>query len=237
MSVNVLQQRTATQGYDIMGGGTPQPEEAEMDLFPTDGSPNPVTSNGIYDALETKQDTLTFDSAPTDDSTNPVTSGGVYTALESKQDTLTFDNVPTNGSSNPVKSDGIYDALAGKSGLKTIDVLINPTNSYFTIDNKCYVKISYILTQCTSANIDVTKPLFIAILPATAPIIYSYLIMNLSTSESQAPYFEVGAKGVIYGSGSSAAFNGTNIGIVGGATGSSSAAGVPYSLNIAGFTN
>ena len=31
MSVNVLQQRTATQGYDIMGGGTPQPEETEMD--------------------------------------------------------------------------------------------------------------------------------------------------------------------------------------------------------------
>lgn len=84
MSVNVLQQRTATQGYDIMGGGTPQPEEAEMDLYPTDGSPNPVTSNGIYDALLTKQDTLTFDSTPTDDSTNPVTSGGIYDALETK---------------------------------------------------------------------------------------------------------------------------------------------------------
>jgi len=36
-----------------------------------------------------KQDTLTFDAEPTEDSTNPVTSGGVFTALEGKQDTLT----------------------------------------------------------------------------------------------------------------------------------------------------
>lgn len=36
--------------------------------------------------LQTK---LTFDSAPTENSTNPVTSGGVYTALDGKQDTLT----------------------------------------------------------------------------------------------------------------------------------------------------
>ena len=35
-------------------------------------------------------------------------------ALEGKQDTLTFDNVPTSGSSNPVKSGGIYTELQGK---------------------------------------------------------------------------------------------------------------------------
>lgn len=34
----------------------------------------------IADELDTKQDTLTFDSAPTENSLNPVTSGGVYTA-------------------------------------------------------------------------------------------------------------------------------------------------------------
>ena len=37
-------------------------------------------------ALSGKQSTLTFDSAPTSASTNPVTSGGVYTALENKMD-------------------------------------------------------------------------------------------------------------------------------------------------------
>ena len=36
--------------------------------------------NGVY--LSDKQDKLTFDSAPTQSSTNPVTSGGVYTAID-----------------------------------------------------------------------------------------------------------------------------------------------------------
>ena len=60
-----------------------------FDDIPTDGSDNPVKSNGIYDALATKQNTLTFDNSPTQDSSNPVKSGGVYTALSGKQDTLT----------------------------------------------------------------------------------------------------------------------------------------------------
>ena len=56
----------------------------------------------------------TFDSVPTINSKNPVTSGGIYAALEGKQNALTFDNAPTDGSTNPVTSDGIHDALAGK---------------------------------------------------------------------------------------------------------------------------
>ena len=56
----------------------------------------------------------TFDSVPTTNSKNPVTSGGIYAALEGKQNALTFDNAPTDGSTNPVTSDGIHDALAGK---------------------------------------------------------------------------------------------------------------------------
>lgn len=54
---------------------------------------------------------IPIDSTPTSASTNPVSSGGVYTALESKQDTLTFDSVPTENSSNPVESGGVYDAI------------------------------------------------------------------------------------------------------------------------------
>lgn len=59
-----------------------------IDSVPTDGSSNPVSSNGVYDALTGKQDTLTFDATPTDNSTNPVTSDGIYTALSGKQPTL-----------------------------------------------------------------------------------------------------------------------------------------------------
>ena len=92
-----------------------------MDSTPTDGSTNPVTSDGIYDALAGKEDALTFDSAPTENSDNPVTSGGVYTALANKQATLTFDSAPTENSANPVTSDGIYDALAQKQDNLTID--------------------------------------------------------------------------------------------------------------------
>ena len=40
--------------------------------------------NNIIDALSGKQNTLTFDSNPTQNSINPVTSGGVYTALQNK---------------------------------------------------------------------------------------------------------------------------------------------------------
>ena len=38
--------------------------------------------DGVNAALAAKQDLLTFDAAPTQNSTNPVTSGGVYTAID-----------------------------------------------------------------------------------------------------------------------------------------------------------
>src|SRR5574344_1265211 len=40
----------------------------------------------LQTALNAKQNTLTFDTTPTLNSTNPVTSGGIYTALETKAD-------------------------------------------------------------------------------------------------------------------------------------------------------
>ncbi|MBO7308538.1 MAG: hypothetical protein J6V38_02785 [Kiritimatiellae bacterium] len=66
--------------------------------------------------LALKQDLLTFDSAPTDGSSNPVTSDGIYDALTLKQDVLTFDSAPTEDSSNPVTSDGIKAALDAAYG-------------------------------------------------------------------------------------------------------------------------
>lgn len=61
--------------------------------------------------LNEKQDELTFDSAPTDRSTNPVTSGGIYTALEGKQDTLTIDSALSDTSENPVQNKAIYSQI------------------------------------------------------------------------------------------------------------------------------
>lgn len=100
------------------------------------------TKTEVDTALAAKQNTLTFDNTPTENSTNPVTSGGIYTALQNvqpdlsnyytkdeiddgnitisaalnelhdeKQDKLTFDSTPTAGSSNPVTSNGIVTYL------------------------------------------------------------------------------------------------------------------------------
>lgn len=44
----------------------------------------------VETALDDKQDTLTFDTTPTASSTNPVTSGGVFTALEDKASLKSF---------------------------------------------------------------------------------------------------------------------------------------------------
>lgn len=57
---------------------------------------------------------LPIDAAPTDGSSNPVSSDGVYDALNGKQDTLTFDDAPTAGSDNPVKSGALKAALGAK---------------------------------------------------------------------------------------------------------------------------
>lgn len=80
-----------------------------FDTAPVAGSTNPVTSGGIYTALQNAQ--IQTDAVPTEGSTKAVQSGGVYTALQGKQNTLEFDSAPTQGSTNPVTSGGVYTAL------------------------------------------------------------------------------------------------------------------------------
>lgn len=80
-----------------------------FDTAPISGSNNPVTSGGIYNALQNVS--VQTDAVPTEGSTKAVQSGGVYNALQGKQNTLSFDSVPAAGSSNPVTSAGIYAAI------------------------------------------------------------------------------------------------------------------------------
>lgn len=58
-----------------------------------------IDENGIL--------SVNIDTAITKDSANLITSGVVFDALEKKQDSLTFDEEPTDESDNPVKSKGI----------------------------------------------------------------------------------------------------------------------------------
>ena len=121
-NINVAQWNSLMSAYsglesDLNG----KQDELTFDNTPTEDSDNPVTSDGIYQALANKQDTLTFDDTPTYNSNNPVKSGGIYNqftnvniALAGKQATLLWDETPTENSPNPVKSGGIYTALSGK---------------------------------------------------------------------------------------------------------------------------
>lgn len=84
----------------------------------------------------------TFDTTPTNNSKNPVTSGGIYTALNNKQDTLTFDSTPTQGSTNPVTSGGVYTADAGKvskSGDTMTGTLLAPTMKVYDASYPMFV--------------------------------------------------------------------------------------------------
>lgn len=62
-------------------------------------------------ALEGKQDALMFDSSPTAGSDNPVTSDGIYNAIQAGSGTITLDDTVTPNSQNGVKSSGIYTAI------------------------------------------------------------------------------------------------------------------------------
>lgn len=123
-----------------------------FDSTPTNGSSNPVTSDGIHDALATKQSTLTFDSAPTDGSNNPVTSNGVYDALAGKQNTLTFDTTPTASSTNPVTSGGIKTALDSKSNNSILGDAFSTSVAYAVGDYCIYEGALYRFTSAHSAG-------------------------------------------------------------------------------------
>lgn len=73
---NQLYSRISSTRYDIN-----ERVATDLNAQPEDHNTIP-TSLAVYNALTNKQDTLTFDQTPTADSHNPVTSGGVYAALQ-----------------------------------------------------------------------------------------------------------------------------------------------------------
>lgn len=84
---------------------------------------NKPISTATQTALDSKQNTLTFDSAPTNSSTNPVTSGGVFTAINNITPT-TVENVLTSTSTTNALS-----AAQGKALKDALDAEISSTNS------------------------------------------------------------------------------------------------------------
>lgn len=79
------------------------------------------TNSDSWNGWITLQNKLTFDSAPTQGSTNPVTSGGVYTAIQNAGGGsggvgITVDDALSATSENPVQNKVIYQALQNSSG-------------------------------------------------------------------------------------------------------------------------
>ena len=123
-----------------------------FDSAPTSGSSNPVTSGGVYSAINTvntsisslqslvanKQDKLTFDTTPTSGSSNPITSGGVYTAINNKMDKKTIDTTVTSGSSNLITSGAVYTAISNISPGYTFKMSIKHPSGYITLPASSY---------------------------------------------------------------------------------------------------
>lgn len=80
-----------------------------------------VTTEALATALEGKQNTLTFDTTPKSGSANPVTSGGVYTAIQNKTIAVdsALSSTSTNPVQNKVINTALA-AKANTSSLKTV---------------------------------------------------------------------------------------------------------------------
>lgn len=80
------------------------------------------TQTDLQDALDAKQDVLTFDSTPTQGSNNPVTSNGINSALSSKANTAdlggmaSVDDAPSDDSEYARKN-GAWTVVSGSSGV------------------------------------------------------------------------------------------------------------------------
>jgi len=95
--------------YTLLAQGSISAQSITVDSALSGSSTNPVQNNVINTALNTKQDTLTFN-APSSNNSNPSTSAEIKSALDLKQDNLTF-NAPSSNNSNPSTSAQIKTAL------------------------------------------------------------------------------------------------------------------------------
>jgi hypothetical protein len=170
---------TLSNQTDLQNALNAKQNTLTFDSTPTNGSTNPVTSDGVFDALALKQNTLTIDAVPTNGSINPVTSDGVFDALALKQDTLTIDAVPTNGSTNPVTSDGVFDALALKSNKPVVATATLSTGSWSLVGG---------FQEQSISNVDITSNSVVDIIPdnAAASVVSAAQVLPRTDSSSGA---------------------------------------------------
>ena len=94
----------------------------DTDTALSTSSTNPVENRVVTNALNRKQNTLTFDSTPTSGSSNVLTSGVIKSELDKKQNNIQYDTVPVSGSSKMMTSGSIKTALDKKQDIITSSV-------------------------------------------------------------------------------------------------------------------
>lgn len=93
--------------------------------------------DAVGDINTKKQDTLTFDSTPTENSTNPVTSGGVYDALQGMSDTFeSGQEVSEVSIVNDLTTGGPENVLSAEQGKVLADTTIISAPTEQTINLK-----------------------------------------------------------------------------------------------------
>ena len=109
--------------------------DALVELFSSVENDFRELESGIDGRISGKQDSLTFDDIPTDGSTNPVTSEGIKKAISEATPNITYDTYPRAGSTNPVTSDGIRTALnsvsAGSASGVSLEMTFDPEHGDF----------------------------------------------------------------------------------------------------------
>ena len=90
-------------------------------------------------------------------STNAVQNKKVKEALDEKQDMLTFDNTPTANSNNPVESGGVYTAIQGVLGnFATVETSSSASNAYRGGELLVYNNKLYRTTRAISSGNTIT---------------------------------------------------------------------------------
>ncbi len=135
-------------------------QTAEVPIPNASANKTGVLTKEDFATFSGKQDALTFDPAPTINSTRPVTSGGVYEALEQKADkTSTYTKTEVNNLVSTIHNDVIIGALPS-TGVANKIYRVPGTNSYadYAWDGTQFVKLAEfegsIFVQLTEAQYD-----------------------------------------------------------------------------------
>ena len=110
------------------------PVNITIDATPTDGSNNAISSNGVFDALALKEDTLTLDVLPENGSTNAVESGGVFDYLNNTTIKQNYYSINQVTDSESINQAGSISTTLGL-GLTRIPVLPETTYAFKHSDN------------------------------------------------------------------------------------------------------